>query len=173
MNTLFLLFVAFSRANILGYGGGPSIIPLVRAEVVRHYEWMTMAEFTDALAMGYALPGPIATKMAAVVGYHVSGVPGAIAALIGTILPTAVLVLILFLFFSIYQDNPVVVSILRGIRPVVLALLIWVVIDMAPTSVVSVSTGIIVVVTSLVFAFTSFHPAYAILLGGIIGYFLL
>ena len=67
------------------------MVPLVKAEVVDLYGWMTDTEFADALAMGYALPGPIATKIAAVVGFRVGGVLGSIAALAGMVLPSLVL----------------------------------------------------------------------------------
>jgi chromate transporter len=58
------LFFAFFRVGMLGYGGGPSSIPLVHKEVVEKYKWMNDDEFADVLALGNALPGPIATKMA-------------------------------------------------------------------------------------------------------------
>ena len=89
--TLLLLLWSFTKVGILGYGGGPSMVPLVKAEVVDLYGWMTDTEFADALAMGYALPGPIATKIAAVVGFRVGGVLGSIAALAGMVLPSLVL----------------------------------------------------------------------------------
>lgn len=67
------LFIGFFLANILGYGGGPASIPLMYEEIVNHYKWLTNAEFSNMLALGNALPGPIATKIAAYVGYDVYG----------------------------------------------------------------------------------------------------
>ncbi|MDA0747053.1 MAG: chromate transporter, partial [bacterium] len=55
------IFVSFTKVGVFAYGGGPSMIPLVQEEVVDVHGWMTIEEFADALAMGYALPGPIAT----------------------------------------------------------------------------------------------------------------
>ena len=62
------LFWAFFISNILGYGGGPPSIPLIQAEVVDTYKWLTLKEFGDILALANALPGPIATKMATYIG---------------------------------------------------------------------------------------------------------
>ena len=58
------LFMAFFRVGMLGYGGGPSSIPLVHKEVVEKYKWMNDDEFADVLALRNTLPGPISTKMA-------------------------------------------------------------------------------------------------------------
>ncbi len=56
------IFLAFLIPGILGYGGGPASIPLIENEVVQRYEWMTVQEFSEVLALGNSLPGPIATK---------------------------------------------------------------------------------------------------------------
>ena len=81
------IFLAFLIPGILGYGGGPSSIPLVEREVVGTYEWMTTAEFAEVLALGNALPGPILTKMGAYIGYEAGGVFGSIVAISESVLP--------------------------------------------------------------------------------------
>ncbi len=70
------LFLAFFIPNIVGYGGGPAIIPLIENEVVGTYGWMTHQQFAETLALGNALPSPIATKMAGYIGYAIAGVGG-------------------------------------------------------------------------------------------------
>ena len=82
------LGAAWLRIGLFGFGGGPSVIPLVRAECVDRYGWMTDAQLLDALAFGNALPGPIAVKLAAHVGMQVGGVPGCIVALAALNLPS-------------------------------------------------------------------------------------
>ncbi|MBU5195311.1 chromate transporter, partial [Vibrio cholerae] len=91
-------FLAFFRVGILGYGGGPSSIPLVKKEVVDKYKWMTDDEFSDVLALGNALPGPIATKMAGYIGWQVKGVFGMINAIIASVVPTILLMIVLLTF---------------------------------------------------------------------------
>lgn len=129
---LWRLLVAFTRANLLGYGGGPAVIPLVKAEVVGTYHWMTDSEFGDALAIGNTLPGPIATKMAAYIGYRVGGVPGALASLIGTVVPTAIIMIILAGFLWRHKDSPVVKGMIKGAKPVVFVMFILLAIDFLP-----------------------------------------
>jgi len=100
------IFWSFAKVGIFGYGGGPSMIPLIQEEVVDRQRWLAIEEFIDALAMGNALPGPIAIKMPAYVGFKIAGLPGAIAGVIGMMLPCFVLMLVLATFFLRYKDMP-------------------------------------------------------------------
>lgn len=122
------LFWAFFKVGILGYGGGPSSIPLVHQEVVNHYKWMNTDEFGDVLAIGNTLPGPIATKMAGYIGYRVAGWPGAVNAVISTILPSIAAMIVLLFTLTSLQDQTWVDGMTRAIVPVVgmmLAVLTW------------------------------------------------
>ncbi len=117
------IFLAFFRVGILGYGGGPSSIPLVHKEVVERYKWMDSDEFSDVLALGNALPGPINTKMSGYIGYRVGGVLGMITALIATILPTAILMVLLLKVLNAYKDKPWVSGMSSAVVPVVAVML--------------------------------------------------
>ncbi|MEI8598274.1 chromate transporter [Vibrio sp. M60_M31a] len=79
------IFLAFFIPNIVGYGGGPAIIPLIEAQVVGQYGWMNASQFAEVLALGNALPSPIATKMAGYIGYEVGGTLGAFIAVFATV----------------------------------------------------------------------------------------
>ncbi len=136
---LWLIFLSFLKVGLFGYGGGPSMIPLVQQEVVSLNQWLEPSEFADALAMGNALPGPIAIKMSAYVGYRVGtkytgsrlvGVLGSLLALLGTNLPALVLMGILSLVYLRIKDNPKVTAALKGARPAVVGLLLWTAYDL-------------------------------------------
>lgn len=166
---LLKIFFSFSKIGCLAYGGGPSMIPIMQAEVVEIWKWMSLTEFMDALAMGYSLPGPIVTKMSAVVGYKAFGVPGAIVAVLSVTLPSIFMMMFLFFAFTHFGDNPKVQAMLRGIRPVILALLALVVWEMFPAAVISPVTALLGIITFGFLLFTGIHPAIAILLGGVLG----
>jgi chromate transporter len=117
------LFWAFCVANILGYGGGPPSIPLIQHEVVNHYGWMTNQEFGEAFAFGNALPSPIATKLGGYIGYQVAGIPGAIAGLLGTIAPSAIAMIVLLRFLTLFKTAPQVKAMTQAIRPIVAVLM--------------------------------------------------
>lgn len=166
---LIQLFVSFVKVGVFAYGGGPSMIPLVQEEVVDVHGWMSIEEFTDALAMGYALPGPIATKMAAFVGYKVAHIPGLAVALFGTVFPSLVMMMILGIFFMSYKDTPVVQAMLRAVRPVVVGLLLVVVWQMLPKSVTTWHTGLLAVGAFVAIHFLNLHPALAIAAAAVLG----
>lgn len=109
----------FFSGRDLGYGGGPSSIPLVKNEVVDKYKWMTDDEFSDVLALGNALPGPIATKMAGYIGWQVKGVFGMINAIIASVVPTILLMIILLTFLNSFKDKPWVLGMTKAVVPVV------------------------------------------------------
>jgi chromate transporter len=125
------LTAAFFRVGVFGFGGGPSFIPLIQREVEAH-GWLSREDFLDAFAFGNALPGPIATKLAGYVGHRVAGWGGAAVALLALTGPTIVTMVALAALYARFQDAPAVAGFLRGLRPVVIALLVLTVLTFAP-----------------------------------------
>lgn len=171
MTYLHLLF-AFTRANMLGYGGGPAVIPLVKAEVVDHYHWMSEGDFANALALGNTLPGPIATKMAAYIGYKVAGPLGAFVGLIGTVLPTALIMIALAAVLIRFKDSPVLQGMIKAVKPVVFVLFVLLAIDFMPSARPDRAGWLpaaIAVGSFIAIYFFKLHQALAILTALIIG----
>lgn len=125
------LFVAFGTATLLGYGGGPSIIPIYEHQVVNKYGWMDTAEFGRSLAFGNALPGPIATKLAAYIGYKVAGWPGSMVALVAVVMPTALVMIALAGIMIKLQNNPYIKGMIRGVQPVIFVMMAMLAFDFA------------------------------------------
>lgn len=117
------LFWAFFLPGILGYGGGPASIPLIEAEVVDRNHWLTVNEFSEVLALGNSLPGPIATKMAGYIGYEVAGVFGSIVAVFATVAPSLILMIALLSLLMKYKNSPRVQRMTMFVRPVIAVLL--------------------------------------------------
>jgi chromate transporter len=111
------------RTGILGYGGGPSVIPLIRHEAVVRYNWLSDNEFGEVLALANALPGPIATKMAAYLGYREKGVLGAIVAVLAHILPTCIAMIALLSAVTFLSSSKVVAGMIAGVTPVIAVML--------------------------------------------------
>ncbi|MEK9163829.1 MAG: chromate transporter [Chloroflexota bacterium] len=126
------IFVLFTRVALFSWGGGPASLALMQRECVTA-GWVTSAEFADAVAVGNALPGPIAPQVSAYVGYKLAGVSGAVSAAAGTVLPTTILMLVMIVFFFGIKDSPNVKAMLTAVRPVVIGLLVWTAYDMART----------------------------------------
>jgi len=124
------IFVLFTRVALFSWGGGPASLALMQREVTSA-GWSTPEEFADAVAVGNALPGPIAPQVSAYVGYKLAGVPGAVSAASGTVLPTTLLMLIMVVYFFSIKDSPTVRAMLKAVRPLVVGLLLWTAYDMA------------------------------------------
>jgi len=171
----FPIFLAFFIANILGYGGGPASIPLMYDQIVTRYDWLNNTEFSNMLALGNALPGPIATKIAAFVGYEVYGWPGFIMALIGTVVPSAVALILLLKIIRRYRHSLVFKGVSLLAQPVIAIMMLLITITIATDAVHSI--GYVHSLIIALFAFLALgkfkvHPAFVIILafmyGGII-----
>jgi chromate transporter len=166
------LFWGFFVANILGYGGGPASIPLMQEEIVNRYGWMTNEQFGDILAIGNALPGPIATKIAAFVGYQVAGWPGAIITSIATVVPSAVALIVLLRILNRYRNSSAVKGMTLLVQPVIAVLMIVLTWQMGEVSLSSIGiwqTIGIAAVALWVLTKTKIHPAILILAAFVYG----
>jgi chromate transporter len=114
---------AMFRTGILGYGGGPSVIPLIRHDAVTRYSWLTDDEFGETLAIANALPGPIATKMAAYLGYKLKGVKGALLSVLAHILPSCIAMIALLSAVNYLSGSKVVAGMIAAVSPVIAVML--------------------------------------------------
>ncbi len=124
------IFSLFTRVALFSWGGGPASLALMQREVTTA-GWATPAEFADAVAISNALPGPIAPQVSAYVGYKLAKLPGAIAAVSGTVIPATILMLILIVYFFKIEQSPAVQAMLKAVRPVVIGFLVWTAYEMA------------------------------------------
>jgi chromate transporter len=165
MDLLQLIF-GFFMANLLGYGGGPSSIPLMYEEIVPHYGWLTDEQFSNMLALGNALPGPIATKIAAYVGYGVYGWLGLTAAMLATVLPSAAALIILLQVMQKYRQSPIVKGMTLLVQPVIAVMMVVLTWQMAKGPANSIGIGQTLVIAALSFwaiQRLKLHPALVII----------
>jgi chromate transporter len=145
------------------------MVPLIKEEVVNIRQWMSATDFMDVLAIGNALPGPIATKMSAVIGCEVAGIPGAVTATLGIVLPSLIVLILLLKFVAFIKDNPRVKSMLKGLRPVVVAMLVYAAWDFSFGALTDAVTWIIGGITLALMIFTKIHPALFVIAGAVAG----
>ena len=89
------LFLSFLQIGMFSFGGGYAAMPLIQGQVVTTHGWLTMSEFTDLITISQITPGPIAVNSATFVGLKIAGIPGAVVATVGCILPSCIIVTIL------------------------------------------------------------------------------
>ncbi len=161
------IMAAFFRVGILGFGGGPSSIPLVHQETVKKYQWMNEEEFADTLAIANTMPGPIATKMAGYIGYRVTGIVGCLAALLATVGPTAIAIIFLLQLLQEFKDIPWVQFMSLSVVPVVgvmLAVMTWDFAKKSGESLGWVKGLILIFLALLLMEVLNLHPAILILM---------
>ena len=120
---LLQLFLCFLQIGAFSIGGGYAAIPLIQNQTVELRHWLTEEQFMDLAAIAEMTPGPIAVNGATFVGLKIAGVPGAIVATFGCILPSLVIVSLLALIYRRYRKLPMLQSVLASMRPAVVALI--------------------------------------------------
>ena len=134
MILLFLqLFWTFFLIGLFGFGGGYAMISMIQGEVVGHYHWMTMGQFTDIVAVSQSTPGPIGINSATYVGYTSLvnagyapywGILGSFIATFAVVLPSFILMLLVSKFLLKHRNDPAVESVFSGLRPAVVGLIL-------------------------------------------------
>lgn len=168
LNLCWLLFVI----NALTIGGGFVMLPMLQKEFVEKHHWLTNQEFLDAIAIGQLTPGPL-TVMNAVIGYKVSGLLGAILAMVSSYLPCIIIVTVVAKYYYDYKESRIVQSSFKGIKPAVIGLLSAVAITLGNTALVDPLTFAVAIISFAVIAFTKTDPSFVIVGAGILGAILL
>lgn len=117
------LFLSFIQVGLFSIGGGYAAIPLIQNQVVDHFGWLSMSEFTDLVTIAEMTPGPIAVNSATFVGIRIAGIGGAVIATVGCILPSCFIVSLLAFLYYRYKGVSVLDSVLSSLRPAVVALI--------------------------------------------------
>ena len=138
------------------------MLPVIQDEIVKK-GWMTAEDFTDIVTLSQTAPGLIAVNISIFTGYRLRGTKGSIVATCGSILPPFLIILLIAIAFSGYQDNPVIIRILKGIRPVVVALIAVPMINMAKTSNKTWWAWLLSIAALLLVAFLKVSPIYILL----------
>ena len=162
MVPLVQIFAVFAKIGAFTIGGGYAMIPLIQAELTRR-GWLSDDELPDIVALAQSAPGVLAVNMSIFAGYRLRGLKGSIVATVGSVLPSFVAILLIAMFLSSFQDNPIVVSIFKGIRPVVVSLIAVPMINMARKSNKTWWAWTITAVTLVLVAFLKVSPIYILL----------
>lgn len=170
-----LLFWTFAKIGAFTFGGGWAMISIIEREVVDKRHWLERTEFLDLLAVAQSLPGILAVNIAVVVGDKLRSLKGSLAASAGTIMPCFLIILAIAMFLTpeTITGNPVLSAIFKGIRPVVVALIIAPVVTAARASGIGWRLAWIpAAVALLIWSKIPFlsNPILYIVLGGLVGY---
>lgn len=165
--TLFRLFLKLGSFTL---GGGYGMLPLVETEVVEKKKWISKTDFLDIIAIAQSCPGPFVVNLSVYIGYHLQKNKGAVAACMGAILPSFVIILLIALFFHAFMDVPFIAAMFRGIRPAVVALIAVPTFTLAKDAKITFSTFWIPLTCAFLIWALGVNPIWIILVAGIGGY---
>ena len=117
------LFWSFLQVGLFSFGGGYAAMPLIQGQIVELHGWLTMEEFTDLVTISQMTPGPIAINSATFVGVKLAGLPGALVATLGCVLPSCIIVLLLARLYLKYRSLDLLQGVLHSLRPAVVAMI--------------------------------------------------
>ena len=117
------LFFSFLQVGMFSFGGGYAAMPLIQGQVVTAHKWLSMSEFTDLITISQMTPGPIAVNSATFVGIKIAGIPGALVATFGCILPSCIIVTVIAKLYLKYRNMAMLQGVLNSLRPAVVAMI--------------------------------------------------
>ena len=163
MRIVWQLFVTFFNIGAFTLGGGYAMLDMIERAVVDKRHWIEKDEFWDMITIVQMLPGVFAVNTALYTGYKIKGIWGAIAACLGAIIPSIVIILLIAIFFLDYKENPVVERVFKGIRPCVVALILSPSVKMFINAKVNWKTAIFPIATVCLIYFLKVSPVYIII----------
>lgn len=167
MKLILELFWSFFKIGAFTFGAGYAMIPMIEKEVVEKKKWFERGDFYDRFTLAQSAPGPFSLNTAVFVGYKVRGVPGALAAVLGAVLPSFLIILVIAVYLGGYSDNETVVSAFKGIRPAVVAMIAYPFIKMLMR--LGWTARIAAVAVAAAVCFIGISPIYLLLAAAVIG----
>ena len=169
MGILIKLYLAFLKIGTFSFGGGYAMLPFIQKEIVEKNGWISMSEFTDIIGISQMTPGPVAINSATFVGYKINGVVGSIIATLGVITTSFILVTVINKLLDKFKESKVIKAALLGMRPVLIALIIYAFIDLAKEAYVDIKSIIITLIIGAILLSKKVHPILVIVIAAVVG----
>ncbi len=173
MKTLLELFLIFAKMGAVTFGGGYAMLPILQREIVDNKHWGTEEELMDYYALGQVTPGMIAVNVATFIGCKLKGFWGGVFATLGVITPSMIIITVIALCLSQFEENPYVAHAFAGIRACVCVLILDAVIKLGKKSVKDQRTLLIFLAILLISLFAPVSPVISVLAAGAAGFVLM
>ncbi|MBO8436073.1 MAG: chromate transporter [Spirochaetes bacterium] len=172
------LLWSFIQIGLFSIGGGYAAMPLIQHQVIDIHGWLTLGEFADIMTISQMTPGPIAINSATFVGIRIAGIPGALVATIGCVLPSSIIVSTLAFIYYKFKGLDAVQSVLKGLRPAVVAMIATAALSLTAmalcnsdtfTADINILNAVILVVALLILRIFKINPIIVMAGAGVIG----
>lgn len=162
-NSLLSIFFTFLKIGAFTIGGAYAMIPLIKREVVDKRHWVTEDDFLDGLAAAQSCPGPIAVNISIYLGLHIRKGWGMLVALLGTMLPSIITIILVAELFTHYADLPLVRKAFHGLKPALVALIVVPLIEMTKNAKLNLSNFWVPLVAMVLVGLLGVSPIWLIL----------
>ena len=177
---MILLFLEFMKIGAIAVGGGPATLPYLM-ELTERYDWYTMEDLTNMIAVSESTPGPLGLNMSTYAGFNTLGMFGGIVSTAGLVIPSLIIIVLIAKFLENFNENKYVKGAFAGIRPAVAAIITASVLKVCQVSLFSLSEGVYtpeiktIILAVVVFALlqvkklSKYHPGFWLLFAAIVG----
>lgn len=169
MNILVSLFLTFLKIGTFSFGGGYAMIPFMQREIIENHNWISNNVFMDIIGISQMTPGPVSINSATFIGFKVSSILGSVAATLGVVTTSFILVSIASKAMEKFKESKVLKGALLGMRPVLIALIIQAFVDLAKDAYVDIKSVIITLIIGALLLSKKVHPIVCIIIAGILG----
>jgi chromate transporter len=166
LKELFEIFITFFKIGAFTLGGGYAMLPLIEKEVVENKKWATQEEIIDIFAIAQSVPGVVAVNTSIFVGYKRAKLKGGIAAVLGAVLPSFLIILAIYQLLFSLSNNIYVIKAFAGVRAGVTALILVTAIKLIKNTIKDVFSAVIAVIAF--FLILLFDNDILIILAGVI-----
>ena len=180
MSTMLLLFLEFMKIGLVAVGGGPATLPYLM-ELTERYDWYTMEDLTNMIAVSESTPGPLGLNMATYAGFKTLGLFGGVVSTAGLVIPSIIIICLIARFLENFSENKYVRGAFAAIRPAVCAIIAASVYRVCKVSMFELNDGVytpylkVVILCIIVFSLLQvkklqkYHPAFWLLFAVIVG----
>ncbi|MDD3840177.1 MAG: chromate transporter [Clostridia bacterium] len=168
-NIYFDLFSTFFKIGAFTFGGGYAMIPLIEREVIDNKNWVDEEELLDILALSQSVPGVIAVNSAIFIGYRTKGIAGAVAACIGVMLPSFIIISLIATYFMQFREHPVFDRAFTGIRAAVVALIVSAVIKLGKAGIKDYQGLILAIMAFILIIWVKINAIWVVIGGAVAG----
>ena len=163
-----ILFYEFFKIGLFAIGGGLVTVPFL-FDLAEHYPWFTTKDLVDMIAISESTPGPLGVNMATYAGFKAAGIGGAVIATFGLVSPSVIIIMLISKLLNKFRNNVWVDSVLSGIRPAVIALILFAGWEVAKLAVVDWRTLVLFLLFWTAIHFYKKSPIFYIVISAVIG----
>ncbi len=163
-----ILFYEFFKIGLFAIGGGLVTVPFL-FDLAEVYPWFDAKDLADMIAISESTPGPLGVNMATYAGFKAAGIGGAIVATLGLVTPSVIIIMLISKLLKKFRDNIWVDSVLSGIRPAVIALILFAGLEVAKLTIIDWKTLLMFALFWCAIHFYKKSPIFYIVISAVVG----